>query len=225
MQNFDKLSCVLFDLDGTLVDTAPDFIAVIQQLCADQGVEPPTDKAVLATVSSGARALVELSFHLQPGADGFDALHMSLLRLYGEQLIESQAQLYAGMEELLSSLESARIPWGIVTNKPERYSMALLKALRLERRCAVLVCPDHVSQTKPDPEPLLLACDRLACAIQEGVYIGDHPRDIEAGKAAGMYTIAAAYGYLPPTPPIDSWNADHIAHSVTDIHQLLLTRR
>lgn len=225
MQNLTKLSCVLFDLDGTLIDTAPDFIAVIHQLCADQGVVPPADNAILATVSSGARALVELSFHLQPGADGFDALHQSLLRLYGEQLIDSQAQLYAGMDELLHSLESASIPWGIVTNKPERYSVALLKALRLQRRCGVLICPDHISQTKPDPEPLLLACDRLACRIQDGVYIGDHPRDIEAGKAAEMYTIAAAYGYLPPSPPINSWNADHVAHSVTDIHHLLLTRR
>lgn len=216
-----QVSAVLFDLDGTLVDTAPDFTAVLHQLCADQGVNPPSDIAILATVSSGARALVELTFQLAPGARGFDTLHQSLLNAYMEQLQHTRSALYPDMEELLTALERKGIRWGVVTNKPERFSLPLLQKLALEQRCSVLICPDHVSQTKPHPEPLLLACNRLACQPRQAIYIGDHPRDIEAGNAADMLTIAAAYGYLPPAPPIGDWGADHISPSVADIQQYL----
>ncbi len=215
---------VLFDLDGTLIDTAPDFRAVLHHLCADQGVAPPDDAAILATVSSGARALVELAFQLAPGSPGFDTLLQTLLNQYMAQLQETRSVLFPAIDELLADLEHHDIPWGVVTNKPERFCIPLLHKLALDTRCSVLVCPDHVSQTKPHPEPLLLACDRLDCAPGRCVYIGDHPRDIEAGNAADMHTIAAAYGYLPHHPPVSEWGADHISPTVADIQQYLGNR-
>ncbi|MEX0737968.1 MAG: HAD-IA family hydrolase [Pseudohongiella sp.] len=219
-----RVSAVLFDLDGTLVDTAPDFTAVLHQMCADQGVAPPSDSAILATVSSGARALVELAFQLAPDADGFDTLHQALLNAYMAQLQHTHSVLFPGMNKLLSELEDRHIPWGVVTNKPERFSVPLLQKLNLDTRCSVLICPDHVSQTKPHPEPLLLACNRLACEPHLAIYVGDHPRDIEAGNAAGMHTITAAYGYLPSAPPIDDWGACYISKSVVDMHRYLSAR-
>lgn len=220
----NRIAAVLFDLDGTLVDTAPDFTAVLHQLCADQGISPPNDTAILATVSSGARALVELAFQVAPGARGFDTLLQTLLNQYMTQLQNSGSVLFPGMDELLNELERKDILWGIVTNKPERFSVVLLQQLALDKRCAVLICPDHVSQSKPHPEPLLLACERLGLAPQNTVYIGDHPRDIEAGKAAGMPTIAAAYGYLPTSPPVGTWGAEYIATTVADIRHCLSAR-
>ncbi|OFE12007.1 phosphoglycolate phosphatase, bacterial [Pseudohongiella acticola] len=213
----NQTAAVLFDLDGTLIDTAPDFSAVLHQLCADQGVTPPSDNAILATVSSGARALVELAFGLRPDAQGFDALFQTLLNQYMDQLQNTRSVLFADMDVLLGQLEASGIAWGVVTNKPERFSIPLMQRLDLAHRCSILICPDHVSQTKPHPEPLLLACDRLGCDPAHSIYVGDHPRDIEAGNAAGMRTIAAAYGYLPPFPAISEWGADHISPSVADI--------
>ncbi len=215
------VSAVLFDLDGTLIDTAPDFTAVLHELCADQGVSPPSDSAILATVSSGARALVELAFQLAPGANGFDTLLQTLLNTYAMQLQDTRSALFPDMDEFLTMLENKGIAWGVVTNKPERFSLPLLDKLSLRQRCAVLICPDHVSQTKPHPEPLLLACERLGCAPRRAIYVGDHPRDVEAGNAADMHTIAAAYGYLPAHPPIANWGADYIAETVADIRQYL----
>jgi 2-phosphoglycolate phosphatase len=217
----NHIAAVLFDLDGTLIDTAPDFSAVLHQLCADQGVVPPSASAILATVSSGARALVELAFQLRPGAIGFDALLQALLNAYSVQLQTTRSTLFPGMHELLNTLEQRGVAWGIVTNKPERFSVPLLQSLSLDQRCAVLICPDHVSQTKPHPESLLLACERLDCLPGQTIYVGDHPRDIEAGNAADMRTIAAAYGYLPTHPPIADWGADHIVGSVADIRHYL----
>jgi phosphoglycolate phosphatase len=215
------VAAVLFDLDGTLIDTAPDFNAVLHQLCADEGVIPPSDSAILGSGSSGARALVELAFQLRPGATGFDALLQALLNAYAIQLQDTRSTLFPGMNELLNTLEQRGIAWGVVTNKPERFSVPLLQSLSLDQRCAVLICPDHVSQTKPHPEPLLLACERLGCLPSHAIYVGDHPRDIDAGNAADMQTIAAAYGYLPTHPPVADWGADHIVSTVADIQRYL----
>lgn len=210
-------SAVLFDLDGTLVDTAPDFLAVITQLCEAHKIAPPSPQAIHATVSAGARALVTLAFKIDAEHAQFQALLKNLLDSYELQLLNTQARLYPDMDRLLQLLEKNSIPWGVVTNKPERFSKPLLDKLHLTGRCAVLVCPDHVQQTKPHPEPLLLACTLTACRPEHSFYIGDHPRDIEAGSAAGMMTIAAAFGYLPEIPHINTWGADLIVNSANDI--------
>lgn len=210
-------SAVLFDLDGTLVDTAPDFVAVLHRLCEANKVAPPSHEAIHATVSAGARALVTLAFRLDAGHDKFQSLLQNLLDDYEQQLLNTQSRLYPDMDRLLRLLEGQSTPWGVVTNKPERFAKPLMATLGLLERCAVLVCPDHVTLTKPHPEPLLLACARTACEPGRSVYIGDHPRDIAAGAAAGMTTMAAAFGYLPDTPHIDTWGADLIVDSANDI--------
>ncbi len=211
------ITSVLFDLDGTLVDTAADFAAVLDEMTAAAGIAPVTPESVHQTVSNGARALVELAFGIDEQDVQFKALHTRLLALYGERILQTQSTLYPGMERLLSFLEQRGIHWGVVTNKPEQFSIPLLRSLGLLDRCQTLVCPEHVTFTKPHPEPLLLACRQLGCEPSAGVYVGDHPRDISAGQQAGMYTVAAAYGYVPASPPVSEWGADMIVAHVNDI--------
>ena len=202
--------CVLFDLDGTLLDTAPDFCAALQTMAQERGDSPVPQSRVRQTVSNGARALVEMAFGTRPDEPGFEQLLERLLTLYGQQIEGSRSALYPGMDELLRYLEVQRIPWGVVTNKAVRFSAPLLEAMALHSRCAVLVCPDHVTRSKPDPEPLLLACQKLGRRPAASLYVGDHERDISAGRAAGMYTVAAAYGYLAADDPVQRWGADMI---------------
>ncbi|MEX1196929.1 MAG: HAD-IA family hydrolase [Pseudohongiellaceae bacterium] len=210
-------ACVLFDLDGTLLDTAADFAAVLQQLADEAGGAAPQQHQLHQTVSAGARALVTLTLGLKPEDADFTRWHQRLLTLYGEQVQHSRATVYDGLNGPLLQLEALGIPWGVVTNKPESFSRTLLDALSLSRRCAVLVCPEHVRHTKPDPEPLLLACQRLERSAADSVYIGDHPRDVEAGRAAGMRTAVAAWGYLPADSNPAHWGADHILASAGDL--------
>lgn len=202
--------CVLFDLDGTLLDTAPDFCAVLQTMAQERGDSPVPESRVRQTVSNGARALVEMAFGTRPDEPDFEPLLERLLTLYGQQIKASRSVLYPGMDELLRYLEEQHIPWGVVTNKAVRFSAPLLEAMALHSRCAVLICPDHVTRSKPDPEPLLLACQNLGRKPAAGLYVGDHERDISAGRAAGMYTVAAAYGYLAVDDPAQRWGADMI---------------
>ncbi len=210
-----RIQAVLWDLDGTLIDTAPDFIRIIKQLCAAQNIAAPSDLAIRDQVSEGARAMVRLIYpnlalddsNLLAARDGF-------LQAYAEHIAVDSC-LFAGLEAFLQQLELNHIPWGIVTNKPRHLATALLTALNLDRRCAVLVCPDDVSQPKPHPEPMLLAASKLGIAAAHIVYIGDHPRDIDAGIAAGMPTLLAAYGYiaLAHRHNLNSWGANTIAHT------------
>lgn len=215
------VTSVLFDLDGTLVDTAADFAAVLDEMTTAAGIAPVSPKAVHQTVSNGARALVELAFGIDEQDTRFKALHTDLLTLYGDRILQTRSTLYPGMERLLSFLEQRGIHWGVVTNKPEQFSIPLLRSLGLLKRCQTLICPEHVTLTKPHPEPLLLACRQLGCEPSAGVYVGDHPRDISAGQQAGMYTIAAAYGYVPASPPVTDWGADMIVSHVNDITEWL----
>ena len=216
-----KLHAVLFDLDGTLLDTAPDFFVVVNQLC-ERHLQPPVSyNTIRATVSHGARALVTLAFKLEPSDPLFEARRQELLALYSSHLAVKTC-LFSGLEELLTWLENQSIAWGVVTNKPRLYAEPILSALSLEQRCSVLVCPDDVTHTKPDPEPLLLACQHLNCRPLDALYIGDHRRDIEAGRRAGMATMAAGYGYIDPNDPSQSWDADHHideAHSILPLIQ------
>lgn len=215
------IQTMLFDLDGTLMDTAADFNAVLQLMCQQDGLTAPDEERVHQTVSSGARALVRLAYDIDETAPEFARLHQLLLALYSERIQDTSASLYPGMTALLDTLDASDIAWGVVTNKPFAYTEVLMQRLGLAERCRTIICPDHVVNSKPDPEPILLACRSLQRPVQTAVYIGDHPRDIEAGRAAGTLTIAAAYGYLPPAPPLTDWGADIIAHCVDDISQWL----
>ena len=156
-----NIECVLFDLDGTLIDTAPDFTTVLNSLLAENNLAPVSAQAIHQTVSDGARALVKLGFGIEEDHGDFPRHHQRLLDLYNEQLAASEASLYPGMAELLNDMDDSNIKWGIVTNKPHLYSERLLKQLDILSQCKSLVCPDHVSARKPDPEPILLACSQL----------------------------------------------------------------
>lgn len=215
------MKAVLFDLDGTLIDTAADFIRIIQNMCRDKGVEPVASDLIRAQVSEGARAMVKLVY---PELDVNDRVFLEhrqrFLDIYGAD-IAVDTDLFDGMYALLDELEATQIPWGIVTNKPRWLSEALLEALNLSTRCSVLVCPEDVTHTKPDPEPMYLAAQQINIAPEDCIYVGDHPRDIDAGRAAKMYTILAAYGYLPLAHKDDltAWQADCIVNDVQQLHQ------
>lgn len=205
-------TAVLFDLDGTLLDTAPNFYRAVEGLCEEFQLIKPSQTSIRETVSHGARALVKLASQLDESHPEFESYRQSLLTHYSKD-IASHTQLFNQLDELLYWLEQQNIAWGIVTNKPRLYSMPLLEQLQLLERCGSLICPDDVSRSKPDPEPLLLASTQLAIPAEHCIYIGDHRRDIEAGNAANMTTIAAAYGYIDPTDPAEHWQADHIINA------------
>jgi len=216
-----SIECVLFDLDGTLLDTAPDFVKVVNQLMEENGKDSISSALICQTVSDGARALVSLAFDIDEQHQDFDSLNQRLLDLYFEQLQQTEAKPYAGILELLTSLENSNIPWGIVTNKPEKYSRLLLDKLELLHRCQVLLCPEHVTHKKPNPEAILLACEKLGCDTERTVYIGDHIRDMQAAKNADVIAIAASYGYLAIDARVDEWNADFILQSAEQAEALL----
>ncbi|MFO1354163.1 MAG: HAD-IA family hydrolase [Acinetobacter sp.] len=217
------MKAVLFDLDGTLIDTAADFVRIIQQMCRDEQ-RPVVEAEIIRTqVSEGARAMVQLVYPEMDVTDPvFLAHRQRFLNTYGDNIVVD-TNLFEGMYPLLEELEAHQIPWGIVTNKPRGLSELLLAALNLTERCAVLVCPEDVSKTKPNPEPMYLAAKQLNLEARDIIYVGDHPRDIDAGRNAEMYTILAAYGYLPVESRDDllAWQADAIIQTVPELHQLL----
>ena len=217
------MKAALFALDGTLIDTAADFIRIIQDMCRDKQCDVVAADLIRTQVSEGARAMVKLVYpELDVEDPVFLAHRQRFLDVYGDD-IAVETDLFEGMYPLLEALESQNIPWGIVTNKPRWLSEALLKALNLTERCAVLVCPEDVSKTKPDPEPMYLAAKRIQIQPEDCIYVGDHPRDIDAGRHAQMYTILAAYGYLPLQHKDDltAWQADCIVNTVAELQQVI----
>lgn len=213
-------SAVLFDLDGTLIDTAPDFIRCLNQLRQQHGLAPLPAEHIRRSVSNGARAMVRVGFGLEPEHPDYLAKHTAFLDLY-EIGVAVETRLFEGMDPILLGLEQRGIPWGIVTNKPVRFAAPLVQALGLGKRCAAVICPDHVAERKPHPEALFLACDQLGVTPSHAIYVGDHERDIEAGRNAGMKTIAVRYGYIEEPTSVDQWQADIIADTVSDLAKLL----
>ncbi len=211
---------ILFDLDGTLIDTAPDFHRVLNSHRSRHGLGELPFPQVRQAVSEGARALVKLGFEIQEEHPEFEPLRQEFLQLYLDNICVDSC-LFPGFSTLLNELDNKGIVWGIVTNKPRLYSEALLAALNLSG-IAVLVCPDDVSKTKPDPEPLFKAASQLNLPASSFWYIGDHYRDILAGRNAGMTTIAAAYGYIPQDDAVENWEADYIIQAPQDLASLLM---
>ena len=214
------LRAVLFDMDGTLLDTAPDFIAVAQAMRQARGLSRIPDQRVRDVVSGGARAMVLSAFDVDPLSEEFENLRLEFLERYQEHCaIESR--LYDGMEQLLKEIEQADLIWGVVTNKPLRFAEPIMQQLNLAARSAVLICPDHVSKSKPDPEPMLLACSQLGLEPSTTLVVGDDLRDIESGRAAGSRTAAVRYGYIPPHDDPDQWGADLVIDHPLELRALL----
>ena len=230
-ENLTPPKALLFDLDGTLMDTAPDFFPTVNTLRKEHGLPPLADDIIRQQVSNGGRALTRLALDLPQvigniaGDDEFESKKQRLLDLYIEH-IASKSDLFTGMAELLKTCKKNSLAWGIVTNKPRLYTELLLERLAnripVLSQCAVVVCPDDVEKKKPDPEPLFLAAKQLKIDPTDCWYLGDHIRDIEAGNAANMLTIATLYGYIEPQDKPESWQADIMVDSVEDITRLLI---
>lgn len=214
------LRAVLFDLDGTLVDTADEFVPVVQTLRAEHGKEPMDPQRIRENVSNGARALVSLGLDLTEDAPEFESQRLRLLELYSE-VLGTLAAPYPGINALLQRLDEAGIAWGISTNKPKPYTQPLLERLNIQPAPGSVVCPEDVVDRKPHPESLYRNCRDLGCAPHEAIYIGDHLRDIEAGRRAGMFTIAATYGYIEPGDDPALWGADAYASASTELMSLV----
>lgn len=211
---------VLFDLDGTLVDSAPDLAAAGNEMRSIRGLPPLPYAAFRPMVGSGARGIVGVALQVTPTDPSFEALRTEFLDRYERRLTE-QTHVFPEMANALETLMVAGIPWGIVTNKAARLATPLVRALGLEPKASVLVCGDTAARAKPFPDPLLEAARRMGVAPGECIYVGDDHRDVEAGRAAGMGTVIAAWGYLGLGEPIEAWGADHIVDSPRDLLKLL----
>ena len=214
------LPVLLFDLDGTLIDSAPDLAGAANDLRADHGLPPLPHARLRPMVGSGARGMVGIAFGAAPGDDRFEALKDAFLARYAERLLHS-TQVFAAMQPVLDRLDHAGLAWGIVTNKAMRFTAPLVDGLGLSQRARVVIAGDTTPHAKPHPEPLLEAARRIGVAPQACVYIGDDHRDMVAGRAAGMATLAAAWGYLGQGEPIDAWGADHVLSAPAQLLQWL----
>ncbi len=215
-----RLQAVLFDMDGTLLDSAPDFIAIAQAMRAAHGLPPMEDKLIRDHVSGGARAMVLRAFDVDPMSEQFEALRLEFLERYQEHCAVL-TKPFDGIAELLADIEHAKLIWGVVTNKPVRYAAPIMEQLGLAERSAILICPDHVTNSKPDPEPLLLACSRLGLDPASVLYIGDDLRDIESGRSAGTKTAAVTYGYIHPDDNPRHWGADVVVDHPSELRAVL----
>jgi 2-phosphoglycolate phosphatase len=210
---------VLFDLDGTLADTAPDLAAALNRLRADQGLEPVPLQRLRPFASAGARGLVQAGFGAKPGDDDYNALREAFLEAYRENTCV-ETQLFPGIAELLAELARRALPWGIVTNKATRFTDRIVATLGLTPAC--VVCGDTTEHLKPHPAPLRHAAEELGLTPAECVYLGDDLRDIQAARAADMRAVAVGWGYHhPENGGPRSWKADAVIARPADLIGLL----
>jgi phosphoglycolate phosphatase len=200
------INTVLFDLDGTFADTAPDLSHALNTMRGVRGLAPVPLAATRPVTSLGARGLLGVGFDLAPIHPDYAALREEFLDLYGKNLCR-ETRLFPGIAEALAAIEARGLRWGIVTNKAERYARPLIALLGYGLRAACIVGGDTTGSTKPDPAPLLYACATLGTPPAACVYVGDDERDVVAGRAAGMKTVAVEYGYLNGSAPV-TWGAD-----------------
>lgn len=211
-----KLSCVLFDLDGTLVDTAPDLIAAMDRAFRQHGHTGISLHEAKPYISYGAAAMIKGRLGDAVTADEQEAILAAMLDFYQDN-IARHSQFFTGMLDTLADIEGRGLKWGVVTNKRERFTLPLMSALQLAGRAACIISGDTTAYPKPHAEPMLEACRRAAVEPSGCVYIGDAHHDIAAGKAAGMKTLAAVYGYLKPDDQPEAWGADALINTPKDI--------
>ena len=211
---------VLFDLDGTLIDTAPEFIEIGHTLRAEAGLPPIPSDIVRHSVSEGAAGMVQSAMDIHVEDPEFEHWRARFLALYEENLGQRSAP-YPGLLDLVVWFGKVGITWGVVTNKLARFALPLMDKMRFVPAARTIVTPDHVTHAKPHPEAVTLACHQLSRDPIETLFVGDHLRDIEAGKAAGCSTIAAAYGYLTRGESAHAWEADAVVNSSGELAELI----
>ena len=209
---------ILFDLDGTLADTAPDLAAAVNWLRTERGLSPTPYAVLRPTASAGARGMIGAAFGLAPGDEGYEELRLQWFDRYQDNMAV-HSSLFGGVAELLLGIEQAGMAWGIVTNKPARFTDPLIPQIGLAHAGCV-VSGDTTARAKPHPDPLLEGARRLGVEPGHCWYVGDDKRDIDAGRAAGMKTIAAAWGY-EGEHALTTWGADYICAHPTDLLKLI----
>lgn len=220
MLNQEGIRAVIFDLDGTLVDTAPDFVIVVNQLL-NENDRPPLHKDVIRQyLSYGAGELVRIAFGIDQSHEDFDRLKFRLLELYTLNF-NVLSRPFPGIETLIGNLAARGIVWGVATHKPAMYAIPLMSRLNILPSPQCVICPEDVSMRKPHPDSLFLACAKIGCDPSEIIFIGDHRRDIECGKRAGCITISAAYGYIGNEENVLDWGADHCVANVDSIWNII----
>jgi phosphoglycolate phosphatase len=213
-----KYDVVFFDLDGTLVDTAPDLAYALNQVLEEEGKHPLPYEAIRAVASHGSAGLLGLAFGINPDDAEYASLQQRFIAIYQANLTRAST-LFPGMESVIESLEKSGIPWGVITNKPAYLTDPLMAGLGLHSRAACIVSGDTTANSKPHPEPMLHACKLTEADPAQCLYIGDAQRDIEAGRNANMYTIVACYGYLGDEDKPENWQADAMIQHPSELSQ------
>ena len=220
MQKFAGIRAVLFDLDGTLVDSAPDLAGAADAMRVKRGL-PSIDYAKYRPLcGSGARGMLQVAFGIGPDHADYEALREEFFANYQACMLDN-TYAFEGVPNLIAALQAQGLQWGVVTNKSERYALPLTAAMPLFGSAGAIVGGDTTPFSKPHPEPLLEAARRLGVAPELCLYVGDDERDIVAGKAAGMGTVAATYGYLGSASDVGAWQADAQINSPAELLQLL----
>ena len=204
---FKNINAVLFDLDGTLIDSAPDLGAAADKMRTDRGLPSLPLEQYRAMAGAGARGMLGVAFGIAPGQADFEVLKEEFFKNY-EACMTERTYAFEGVAHLIAQLDQAGLKWGVVTNKSERFALPIIRAMPLFNTAQTVVGGDTTSHAKPHPAPLLEAARQISVAPERCVYVGDDERDILAGRAAGMPTVAAAYGYLGAMPDTAHWNAD-----------------
>ena len=211
---------VLFDLDGTLADTAPDLAFALNQQRLARGMPELSTVELRTHASSGARGLLHQGFGIHPEDTGYVEMRDEFLNIYEQNLSRSSA-LFPGVASLLDEIEAGGLTWGIVTNKAERFTIPLLRALRLLDRAKCVICGDTTPYAKPHPAPLIEALSKIGTTAAHCIYVGDDERDVQAGHAAGMSVVVVRYGYLGNGRPPDEWGADLFIDSAAELGPIL----
>jgi N-acetyl-D-muramate 6-phosphate phosphatase len=217
---FTNIAAVLFDLDGTLVDSAPDLGGAVDQMRTDRGLASLPFECYRPMAGAGARGMLGVAFGVNPQSPGYDALRDEFFDRY-ERRLNRQTLAFEGISEVIRILNKKNILWGVVTNKATRFTNPLTSAMPLFATAKAIVSGDTTPHAKPHPAPLLEAARRLGVSPTHCVYVGDDERDVVAGNAAGMYTVAATYGYLGSKTDASTWGAHGEINSPSELLQLL----